>query len=385
MEGRMGTMGDEPIERPEREEARSGEAERAVKEVGSAKSARDADAAGKEGAEPYKPGSFEGGIVEFPSGDEPAVPPRKRLPLVLAIIGLVLCFTGSLALVGAACGAVSLGLFVRDRKATEGSPALAAPKATLGLAACSLLLGITIMAGMASGDDAQVQQPDQPASQQQEALLEAAEEHELSFVVEAAGEEDAPASVTVLVTGTQADGTKVSDSHRAALGKTYVLAYPAGSYTFEVSASSLEAGDVLFKAERVECAFDGSADRTVRIKVSQDAAAMQKAQEEKAAQEKAAQEEAERQRAEEAAAAEAAAAAAAEQEAAAAAAAEQEAAAAAAAAAAASGGGGDTVYITNTGEKYHRDGCRYLKKSQIAISRSDAIAQGYGACSVCNP
>ena len=228
---------------------------------------------------------------------------------------------------------------------------------------------------MASGDDAQVQQPDQPASQQQEALLEAAEEHELSFVVEAAGEEDVPASVTVLVTGTQADGTKVSDSHRAALGKTYVLAYPAGSYTFEVSASSLEAGDVLFKAERVECAFDGSADRTVRIKVSQDAAAMQKAQEEKAAQEKAAQEEAERQRAEEAAAAEAAAAAAAE----------QEAAAAAAAAAAASGGGGDTVYITNTGEKYHRDGCRYLKKSQIAISRSDAIAQGYGACSVCNP
>ena len=164
-----------------------------------------------------------------------------------------------------------------------------------------------------------------------------------------------------------------------------MLAYPAGSYTFEVSASSLEAGDVLFKAERVECAFDGSADRTVRIKVSQDAAAMQKAQEEKAAQEKAAQEEAERQRSEEAAAAEAAAAAAAEQEAAAAAAAEQEAAAAAAAAAAASGGGGDTVYITNTGEKYHRDGCRYLKKSQIAISRSDAIAQGYGACSVCNP
>ena len=239
----MGTMGDEPIERPEREEARSGEAERAVKEVGSAKSARDADAVGKEGAEPYKPGSFEGGIVEFPSGDEPAVPPRKRVPLVLASLGLVLCFTGSLALVGAACGAVSLGLFVRDRKATEGSPALAAPKATLGLAACSLLLGITIMAGMASGDDAQVQQPDQPASQQQEALLEAAEEHELSFVVEAAGEEDVPASVTVLVTGTQADGTKVSDSHRAALGKTYVLAYPAGSYTFEVSASNARSTD----------------------------------------------------------------------------------------------------------------------------------------------
>ena len=241
------------------------------------------------------------------------------------------------------------------------------------------------MAGMASGDDAQVQQPDQPASQQQEALLEAAEEHELSFVVEAAGEEDVPASVTVLVTGTQADGTKVSDSHRAALGKTYVLAYPAGSYTFEVSASSLEAGDVLFKAERVECTFDGSADRTVRIKVSQDAAAMQKAQEGKAAQEKAAQEEAERQRAEEAAAAEAAAAAAAEQEAAAAAAAEQEAAAAAAAAAAASGGGGDTVYITNTGKKYPRDGCSSLSKSKIPKTRSEAEAMGLEPCKNCRP
>lgn len=86
-----------------------------------------------------------------------------------------------------------------------------------------------------------MQQSDQPASQQREALLEAAKEHVLSFVVEAVGEEDVPASVTVLVTGTQADGAKVSDSHRAALGKTYVLAYPAGSYTFEVSASSLKA------------------------------------------------------------------------------------------------------------------------------------------------
>lgn len=160
----------------EREEARSGEAERAVKEVGSAKSARDADAAGKEGAEPYKPGSFEGGIVEFPSGDEPAVPPRKRLPLVLAIIGLVLCFTGSLALVGAACGAVSLGLFVRDRKATEGSPGPRRPEGDARVGGVArLLLGITIMAGMASGDRCAGAAARPAGSQQQEALLEAAE------------------------------------------------------------------------------------------------------------------------------------------------------------------------------------------------------------------
>ena len=44
-----------------------------------------------------------------------------------------------------------------------------------------------------------------------------------------------------------------------------------------------------------------------------------------------------------------------------------------------------TVYITKTGEKYHRDGCRYLKKSQIAIDKDDAVAQGYTPCSVCNP
>jgi hypothetical protein len=49
------------------------------------------------------------------------------------------------------------------------------------------------------------------------------------------------------------------------------------------------------------------------------------------------------------------------------------------------GGGTDQVYITNTGKKYHRAGCRYLSKSQIAISRSDAHARGYGACSVCRP
>jgi len=44
-----------------------------------------------------------------------------------------------------------------------------------------------------------------------------------------------------------------------------------------------------------------------------------------------------------------------------------------------------TVYITNTGKKYHRDGCRYLKKSKIAISLTDAKADGYTPCSVCNP
>jgi competence protein ComEC len=43
------------------------------------------------------------------------------------------------------------------------------------------------------------------------------------------------------------------------------------------------------------------------------------------------------------------------------------------------------VYITATGECYHRDGCRYLSKSKIAIRLSKAKAEGYRPCSVCKP
>lgn len=43
------------------------------------------------------------------------------------------------------------------------------------------------------------------------------------------------------------------------------------------------------------------------------------------------------------------------------------------------------VYITKTGEKYHRAGCQYLRNSSTEISKSNAISQGYTACSKCNP
>lgn len=46
---------------------------------------------------------------------------------------------------------------------------------------------------------------------------------------------------------------------------------------------------------------------------------------------------------------------------------------------------GTIVYITNTGSKYHVDGCQYLSKSQIAISLSDAKRQGYEPCKKCHP
>jgi hypothetical protein len=44
-----------------------------------------------------------------------------------------------------------------------------------------------------------------------------------------------------------------------------------------------------------------------------------------------------------------------------------------------------TVYITRTGRKYHRDGCRYLATSKIPISLKDAKAKGFTACKVCHP
>lgn len=43
-----------------------------------------------------------------------------------------------------------------------------------------------------------------------------------------------------------------------------------------------------------------------------------------------------------------------------------------------------TVYITNTGTKYHRAGCQYLRKSCIPISL-DSARLSYSPCSKCNP
>jgi micrococcal nuclease len=45
---------------------------------------------------------------------------------------------------------------------------------------------------------------------------------------------------------------------------------------------------------------------------------------------------------------------------------------------------GAVVYVTKTGAKYHREGCRYLARSQIPMSLADAAAR-YGPCSVCKP
>lgn len=47
--------------------------------------------------------------------------------------------------------------------------------------------------------------------------------------------------------------------------------------------------------------------------------------------------------------------------------------------------GNTTVYITATGEKYHKKGCQYLSRSCYDIELQDAVDRGYTRCSRCNP
>ncbi len=47
--------------------------------------------------------------------------------------------------------------------------------------------------------------------------------------------------------------------------------------------------------------------------------------------------------------------------------------------------GSTRVYIARTGTKYHRSGCRYVKRSRIAKTLRWVKAHHYGACKVCKP
>ena len=51
----------------------------------------------------------------------------------------------------------------------------------------------------------------------------------------------------------------------------------------------------------------------------------------------------------------------------------------------ATAGGGTIVFVTETGECYHRGTCQYLSQSKIKISLKNARAQNYRPCSVCDP
>jgi micrococcal nuclease len=44
-----------------------------------------------------------------------------------------------------------------------------------------------------------------------------------------------------------------------------------------------------------------------------------------------------------------------------------------------------TVYVTNSGRRYHEDGCSSLSRSKIAVTLADAVRSGYTPCSICKP
>lgn len=188
--------------------------------------------------------------------------------------------------------------------------------------------------------------------------------------------------VSVVVEGTAADGQSVRHYETVLPGQDKELSLEEGSYAFSVDGSKISNDTIVYSSTSVEADVKAGQNSAVAINVAKDAEATQelarKAEKEAAAKAQAEAEEAARAQAE----AEAASQAQAEAEAEAAAQAEAQRKAEAEAAAAAQAQE-QTVYITNSGSKYHRDGCRYLKKSKIPISLSDAQAQGYTACSVC--
>ena len=44
-----------------------------------------------------------------------------------------------------------------------------------------------------------------------------------------------------------------------------------------------------------------------------------------------------------------------------------------------------SVYVTKTGEKYHKNSCHFLKNSKKEISLDKALQLGFNACSICKP
>lgn len=171
--------------------------------------------------------------------------------------------------------------------------------------------------------------------------------------------------VPVRVSGSQKDGEEIGASLNVVPGDDIELTYAAGDYTFSISGSDISTDSVAYEDVEKDIQFDGVEDCTVSLDVSVDDEATAILAEEAAARAEA------EQRARE------------EEEARAAAQAEAEEAARAQAEAEAQKNE-QTVYITNTGEKYHNAGCRYLKNSSIPISLSQAQAQGYTPCKVCH-
>lgn len=203
------------------------------------------------------------------------------------------------------------------------------------------------------------------------ALVLVPQDGTLEFTVEAEGWDVSYGSIPVTVSGALEDGGRVSETIPASPGTSYSLSgYEAGTYSFSVDESVLTQGDTVFSASTETRTFTRREDMLVTVRVTVDeeatqALAEQRAEEERARAEAEAQAQAE---AEAAARAQAEAEARAQEE-------EQR----------QQETTEQTVYITDTGEKYHRYGCQYLRESCHPIALSTAQNLGYTPCKRCKP
>ena len=204
-------------------------------------------------------------------------------------------------------------------------------------------------------------------------------------------------AVSVSVNGKSDKGDSVSKTVSVKPGEEYESSdFVAGSYTFTVSDSSLRVGETIYAVSSTDDMRDDSKNQhvTIRLAVDQDATdklAVEKqrlADEQKAAEEAAAKQKAEEEAVAKKAQEEAEAKKQADEAAAQKAAQEKKAAATSsgsnAASRTSSATNSQTVYVTKTGKKYHNDGCSSLKKSKIAMSLSEAEAEGYTPCKNCH-
>ena len=230
---------------------------------------------------------------------------------------------------------------------------------------------------------------------QENAAAEAAARSEaanLSFIVTAQDISDSEVTAVVHITGESDDNTGIDDYYRAEPDTPYVLDYDAGIYLIELSEDDIDNDGKVYKHDAIKVAYADEKSLQVELELAIDEEktkaqeearlkAEKEAQEKKEAEEKAKQEAEEKAKreAEEKAQKEAEEQAKREAE-------EAEAAATATTMTRSMTKGsqeGYTVYITDTGEKYHHAGCQYLKDSQIPIDINDAQARGYQPCKRC--
>ena len=319
----------------------------------------------------------------------PNAPWRDALPFAPGIISIVL-FATPLATVGIMLGSAAFTAWVlygrTPRSEATGGRTMRLPRATAATGAVGAVLCTIMLASASTRPPAVPEQTEPPAVTQQaetEADDEEPEPGTLSLAVNLDGV-DGAGTVAVSMSGTSDEGDPVSKTVSVAPGRSRELDVEPGDYVFSIAADASSQEDIILRAASASYSFDGERDAELVLFASTDTEAMEQAEAQKeaerAAAEQAAQEEAQR-RAEAKAQAQAQA----EAEAAAQQQAQQSAQTPAQTAPPAASGqtNEETVYITDTGSKYHHLGCQYLRKSQHAISLSDAQARGYTPCSRC--